>query len=239
MVEWKLKDIRDGLISASDEAVMKCHRRFHKHRRQMNQGLERIFDDQFCDELDKFAGWKVNRKPPRQIENPKGARPRGWIDGIVEHANSETRVGLEFKVCQFPRMRNNSPKMGTYDVGQLAWDFGSLRDYNLDFAYCVIALHGPFVEANEIDDQTVERWFHNAMYADFQASMLWGYLNKKLKNGPTRRTNKWDRNFEIRSIRQMGFDVPFRRKAKPDNFCRLYSAQRLAVIGLCSRNGSQ
>lgn len=244
MAEWTLKDIRSGLIEASDEAVKKCHRRFHKHRQQTNQGLERIFEEQFFAELDEYhPGWKVARKPSRQRENPNGWRPKGWIDGIVEHTDSRTRVGLEFKVCQFPRIKSTSPRMGTYDVGQLAWDFGSLRDYSLNFAYCVVVLHGPFVEAKEIDDRTIERWFHNAMYADFQASMLWGHYNKKLNNDPARRANKkWydiERNFQIRSIKQMRFDKPYKRTSTPANFCRLYSAQRLAVIGLCSRTGRQ
>lgn len=208
----------------------------------MNQGLERIFEEQFFDELDEnHEGWKVNRKPQRQKENPDGWRPKGWIDGIVEHANSKTRVGLEFKVCQFPRMKSRSPRGSTYDIGQIAWDFGSLKDYKLNFAYCVIVLHGPFAEANGVDERTMERWFHNAMYADFRSSMLWGHYNKKLNNDPARSGNKYwydlERNFQIRSITQMGFDAPYRNH-KLDNFCKVYPAQRLSVIGICSRNGS-
>jgi hypothetical protein len=144
---------------------------------------------------------------------------------------SRTRVGLEFKVCQFPRMKNTSPATVSYDVGQIGRDLASLRQYKLNFAYCVIVLHGPFVEANGINAQTIERWFHNAMYADFQASMLWGYFNKK-------DASDWvvERNASLRAIRRMGLNKPFERTSKPENFCRLYPAQRLAaVVGLCSR----
>lgn len=236
MTYFSEKDIKDGLVDAARLTIRACHADFHRLLNKQHQGLEKIFDDTFCNKLDKFPGWKVSRKPRRAVENPYGSRPVGWIDAIAKHKDSEERVGLEFKVCDFPRIKNNSPSGGTYHVGQIAWDYGALREYDVDFAYCIVVLFGGLVESRGMTELNLMRWFHNAMYADFQASLKWGDYNKKIINKAKKKTNKWyeeDRDFQIKTIRKMGFSKPFyRQEMNRFNFCQIYQKQRLAVIGL-------
>lgn len=84
----------------------------------------------------------------------------------------------------------------------------------------------------------LKRWFHNAMYADFQAALKWGYFNKKNKDDPRRRNNKhyeYDRDFQIKSIRKMGLGEPFSKKRMNNNdFCCVDHKCNMAVIGLCT-----
>jgi hypothetical protein len=240
---WTSKEIKAGLVDAAASSIKACHKAFHQVSADRSQGLEKIFDDEFCKQLRKFDGWKVDNQVSRSKINTSrnASRPSGWIDAIARHESPKVCVGIEFKVCRFPRLRNTSPKGGIYDVEQIAWDFGALqRDSGrIDFAYCIVVLFGGFVEAEGLTGPNLMRYFHNEMYADFQASLLWGYYNKELRRADPRRkrlSNDWDKEFIKRVVRSMGLDKPYNRtNASKMNFCVLDPKRALAVIGFCAK----
>ncbi len=125
-------DIKVGLVEISDDAIAACYRTFHKLRKEKSQGLEKIFHLAFSDALD-HPGWTAKNWVSRaSFETTDKRRRKGWVDGVITHQDGH-RIGVEFKVCQFPRMKWQSPNQSMYDIGQLAWDFGALKKYDLDF----------------------------------------------------------------------------------------------------------
>jgi len=117
-------------------------------------------------------------------------------------------------------MQWNSPKSATYDVGQIVYDYYDLSKYDLNYAYCIALVHGAISSIPEATAKGVARSFHNALFTDFQSAREWGDM-------------KFSR-LELRTYRDMGLDKPYcERAANPNNFCRLYRREKLAVVGIC------
>lgn len=217
--------IRTGLIEISDAAVARCSRDFHELRKTgKKQGLEKIFQTAFMKET-THPGWEVlpwvNRK---SLANRDRYRPSGWIDSIIRHVEGH-RIGVEFKVMEFPRLKNTSPWVTLYDVGQLAWDYASLKIYDLESAYCIVVLHGALTSMPGATHKGIARMFHNAMYVDFQASKHWGEFKYKTLNGQQKR--------QMKTMEDAGFDRPyFSGNVNRNSFCRHYRQHDLAVVGV-------
>lgn len=143
---------------------------------------------------------------------------------VVTHDDGH-RVAIEFKVCQFPRMKWPSPNQSTYDVGQIAWDFGALKTYEVESGYCIVVLHGGLVDMPTVTEAGIARAFHNAMFTDYTSAKTWGYLKYAQQPAASRRV------MEI--IEEMGFGKPYySEEANPHGFCKLFKPEKLAVIGL-------
>jgi hypothetical protein len=217
-------DIRDGLIEISNSAIARCHKPFHKHRRTTKQGLEKIFHDAF-DKTVRYDDWRASNQVNRTTFGIKDKfRPKGWVDMVIAHDDGY-KVGIEFKVCEFPRMKWTSPNQSTYDVGQIAWDFGALKKYSLNSGYCIVILHGGLVDMPGATGPGIMRSFHNMMFTDYMATKTWGYLKYSKISAPERH--------EMEIVEEMGFGKPFNiAKANLNNFCRLYRKEKLAVVGI-------
>src|SRR5688572_12204338 len=100
-------DIKLGLIVACDEAIAACSRKFHAHRKGSHQGLEKIFEGAVLAAIEEFPGWTCKTRIRRQDFPKHSYRSDGWVDAVATH-DSGYRVGLEFKVCELPRLRANS-----------------------------------------------------------------------------------------------------------------------------------
>lgn len=235
---FDIATIRSGLIDCSDEAAPKCYRQFHKLLKVRKQGLEKIFDQTFQKSIEDIEGWRVKTQERRKdYAGPNDKRGDGRIDVVAYHKEGDYRLGIEFKVCEFPRSKNNDGLGVTYDIGQIAWDFGALKGYQkLDSAYCIIVLYGGIPTIPKITAKAVERLFHNAMYADFQHALKWGIYNKHLKEGVKRKQNPWfeqGRKFQVDTIKKMGMSEPYRKgSASKLNFSRLYPKEKIAVLGI-------
>lgn len=221
------EEIKARLIKITDDATEKCTKDFQKLRSEKGQGLERVFEEAFI-EAANFPGWEICHQVPRGSFGAKYMfRPKGKVDCLVTHDNGH-RIAIEFKVCEFPRTKRTSPSGALYDVGQLSWDYGDLKAYGLDSAYCIVVLHGALAEIQHAKAFDVARLFHNSMFIDFQTSKLWGELRPKGLSA--------QRKQQIATIQEMGFGRPY---YKPDtnknNFCRLYEAQGMAVIGFSTK----
>jgi hypothetical protein len=146
------------------------------------------------------------------------------VDGIITHEGGY-RVGIEFKVCEFPRMKWTSPNQSTYDIGQLAWDFAALKKYGLNSGYCIVVLHGGLVDMPGVTAPGIARSFHNATFTDFQATKTWGYLKYARLTAVQKH--------EMMTVDEMGFGKPYNSaQANPNNFCKLYRDKKLAVVGI-------
>lgn len=102
------------------------------------QGLEKLFEDALVDNFnrDYRSFWVAKQQQRRSKHETDLSERKGWIDVVAEYVADDGRqekIGLEFKVCELPRSFANSPDAGTYDIGQLAWDFSELSSYNFDF----------------------------------------------------------------------------------------------------------
>jgi len=221
------KEIKDGMILLCNTAVDLCGKKFQKHKAVKKQGLERLFEEDFV-KAAKMKDWKIKTQHNRaDLGIIDKMRPKGWVDAIITHDDG-FRVGVEFKICELPRMKWNDANSSTYDVGQLAWDYKALSTYKMDSAYCVAVLHGALVEMPTATPLGIMRMFHNALFTDFQVAKSWGWAKYKNQSAIGRR--------EIETISDMGLDKPFYRpKANPNNFCRLYKEQKLAVVGFSIR----
>src|SRR5258707_6664754 len=100
------KEIKDGLIELCDSAIALCGRKFQKHRATKRQGLERLFEQDFV-KAAKLDDWTIKTQHSRaDLGAIDKMWPRGWVDAIITHDDG-FRVGVEFKVCELPRMRWN------------------------------------------------------------------------------------------------------------------------------------
>lgn len=224
MTKFTAGEIRDGLLKITKDAVTSCHRKFRSHSKASKQGLEKIFDDAFYNAIE-VGEWQASRQVNRNSFGFKDKfRPKGRVDMVVTHEDG-FRVGIEFKVCQFPRMKWTSPNDSTYDVGQIASDFGALRTYAVESGYCMVVLHGGLVDMPSVTELGIARSFHNAMFADYMAAKHWGYLKYAKQYAKDKH--------QMQLIEDMGFGKPyFSEKANPRSFCKLFKKERLAVVGL-------
>ena len=223
-------DIRVGLADICDGTIAKCHKEFHSLRKNKKQGLEKIFHLAFAKTM-KYDDWEATNQVSRETFKIKDKfRPRGWVDTVFTHTDGH-RIGIEFKVCEFPRMKWTSPNQSLYDIGQLAWDFSALKKYGLNSGYCIVVLHGGLVDMPGVTAPGIARSFHNAMFTDFMITKTWGYL----KYSKLSAAEKHERD----TVEEMGFGKPYNiTKANPNNFCRLYKDKKLAVVGIFRQVGA-
>jgi hypothetical protein len=218
-------DIRVGLVSITRDAVKLCHKKFRSHSMETNQGLEKIFEDAFFSAID-LEDWNAKTQVDRRSFGIKDKfRPNGRVDMVITHDDGH-RVGIEFKVCQFPRMKWTSPNQSTYDIGQIAWDFGSLKTYGVESGYCIVVLHGGLVDMPSVTEAGIARSFHNAMFTDYMSAKQWGYLKYAQQPAASKRECKLLKRWASAS-RTIA--------TNPYGFCKLFKAERLAVVGLSGK----
>ncbi len=151
-------------------------------------------------------------------------RGDGFLDALLKY-KERYRLGIEFKVVKLPRLDNTSPNTCMYDLGQLAYDYIGLENYQIDLGYCIVVIDGPLVEMSQATHSSVARLFHNAMFVDYHSFVGYGTLKK---SGYTQR---W-KDATIEAVTKMGFDKPFDAKKTNGRFCYLDKKAGLAVIGI-------
>jgi hypothetical protein len=193
------------------------------------QGVEREFETQFEKSTKLYAeGWTVDRQVNRSKFKAHRPLRDGWVDTLLSYTEENgdgARVAIEFKVCELPRLKANSPNDATYDVGQLAWDFGELARYEVEFSYCIALIHGWAPSMPGVTPNMIARAFHNALFVDFRTAEMFGK--------PKTRERVYDLNHTKKTLPKMKLDKPyFRENANPHNFCIVNKKHKLAVVGL-------
>ena len=128
-------------------------------------------------------------------------------------------------MCQLPRSHANSPDGATYDIGQIAWDFGELATYKMEFGYCIGVSHGGSPSMKSATTKGVARAFHNALFVDAETQRHFGE--------PKTAARKNDVRSMRRVLPEMRLDQPyFDRQAHPSKFSLLDKKTKLAIVGL-------
>jgi hypothetical protein len=160
-------------------------------------GMEAIIRDSVKDALPGA----ITEVPLRQIGAERLEQERrGRVDILsADHA-------IELKVIRMPRLKA-TPSNALYDVGQLSWDYWTLREAKkISSAELVILLYGELISALS-RPKAVYREFHNRMFVDFTSSLLDGELKKE--------QGKDNRVMQIDEIKAMGFDKPCDKVNRP------------------------
>jgi hypothetical protein len=164
-------------------------------------GMEAIIRDSVKDALPGA----ITEVPLRQIGAERLEQERrGRVDILsADHA-------IELKVIRMPRLKA-TPGNALYDVGQLSWDYWTLREAKkISSAELIILLYGELISALSRPSprpKAVYREFHNRMFVDFTSSLLDGELKKE--------QGMSNRRKQIDAIKAMGFDKPCDKVSRP------------------------
>jgi hypothetical protein len=161
------EDIREGLKQVCERALARCAKDFTAQLAcGRKQGLENMFEKAFLQSFTmKIKDWSVNAQVKRADFHTAHSERDGRIDVVATYEEADGRkekVGIEFKVCELPRSYANAPNGVTYDIGQIAWDFGELATYRMEFGYCIAIIHGGIPAMKSATKKGVARAFHNA-----------------------------------------------------------------------------
>jgi len=204
----------------SDAAGRSCAKDFLVHRDKKGlRGLEGIFVNEIVAQFKK-RGCTAATEAARRDWELKGSYQtdgRERIDVVVTCPDG--KLGIEAKVCSLPRLVMQSPNQSLYDIGQISKDHWQLQSTKLNDAYCVVAVHGPFVDEN--NKGQILRRFHNQLFVDFTNSMERGELKNE--------KGEMSRKLQIESCQELGFHLPF-EKARDSDFCR-FIERDLAIVG--------
>lgn len=217
--------IRAHLKSATSDALQAIASDFERRIETSPRGCEHFFRDALLNSLAKEGEWK------KEVSRNSLGHRKGRVD-IVGNVG-DFSIGLELKICEFPRTKNISNSKVLYDVGQLLWDRCGLEDEDFDYSYCIALIYtgGQYPDWTEM---AAMRSFHNSLFCDLEQSVLFGELASQ-KDDPGRQR-------QISAAQAWGLDKPFSRQAADQfAFVSLHS-RKLAVLGFpvsCGRSGTR